>query len=58
MALCARIPYIYMEISENLKYIQRNEGPFFTEYWLGHEADFVKWSEKETLLRIIEYITS
>jgi hypothetical protein len=47
------IPYIYMEISENLKQIQRNEGHFITEYWLGHETDFVKWKEKEMLLRII-----
>jgi len=47
------IPYIYMELSENLRLIQGNRGHFFIQYWRAHEEDLNKWNEKEMLLRII-----
>jgi hypothetical protein len=47
------IPYIYMELSENLRLTQGNRGPFFIHYWRAHEEDLIKWKEKEMLLRII-----
>jgi len=47
------IPYIYMELSENLRLTQNNRGPFFIHYWRAHEEDLNKWKEKEMLLRII-----
>ena len=47
------IPYIYLELSENLERLQRNQSHFITDYWRTHETDFVKWVEKEMLLRVI-----
>ena len=46
------IPYIYMELSENLRLTQGNLGPYFTHYWRAHEEDLNRWREKEMLLRI------
>ena len=47
------IPYIYMEISENLKLTQGNLGSYSIHHWRAHEEDLNKWKEKEMLLRII-----
>ena len=49
------LPYIYMELNENLWSLQQQhrDSYFITDYWETYRDDLRKWKEKMILQRII-----
>jgi len=49
------LPYIYMELNENLWNLQQQhrDSHFITDYWETYRDDLRKWKEKMILQRII-----